>query len=100
MFTMMNTERLSVGIQGLGVAEVAYQNAVAYARERIQGRSLTGAKYPDKQADPIMVHPDVRRMLLTMRAYVEGCRALSGWVAREVDVLQRSTDADARTERR
>ena len=96
MFTMMNTERLSVGIQGLGVAEVAYQNAVNYARERIQGRSLTGVKYPDKQADPILVHPDVRRMLLTMRAYVEGCRALSGWVAREVDVLQRSTDADAK----
>jgi alkylation response protein AidB-like acyl-CoA dehydrogenase len=96
MFTMMNTERFSVGIQGLGVAEVAYQNAVAYARERIQGRSLTGVKYPDKPADPIIVHPDVRRMLLTMRAYVEGCRALSGWVAREIDVLQRSTDEDAK----
>jgi alkylation response protein AidB-like acyl-CoA dehydrogenase len=96
MFTMMNTERLSVGIQGLGVAEVAYQNAVAYARERIQGRSLTGAKAKDKQADPILVHPDVRRMLLTMRAYIEGCRALSGWVAREIDVLHRSDDADAK----
>jgi hypothetical protein len=92
----MNTERLSVGIQGLGVAEVAYQNAVAYARERIQGRSLTGAKAKDKQADPILVHPDVRRMLLTMRAYIEGCRALSGWVAREIDVLHRSDDADAK----
>ena len=57
MFTMMNTERLSVGIQGLGVAEVAYQNAVTYARERLQGRSLTGAKYPEKPADPIIVHP-------------------------------------------
>jgi alkylation response protein AidB-like acyl-CoA dehydrogenase len=96
MFTMMNTERLSVGIQGLGVAEVAYQNAVNYARERIQGRSLTGAKNPEKQADPILVHPDVRRMLLTMRAYIEGCRALSGWVAREIDVLHRSTDEDAK----
>jgi alkylation response protein AidB-like acyl-CoA dehydrogenase len=96
MFTMMNTERLSVGIQGLGVAEVAYQNAVNYARERIQGRSLTGAKNPEKQADPIIVHPDVRRMLLTMRAYIEGCRALSGWVAREIDVLHRSTDEDAK----
>jgi alkylation response protein AidB-like acyl-CoA dehydrogenase len=96
MFTMMNTERLSVGIQGLGVAEVAYQNAVAYARERIQGRSLTGAKAPEKQADPIIVHPDVRRMLLTMRAYIEGCRALSGWVAREIDILHRSTDEDAK----
>jgi alkylation response protein AidB-like acyl-CoA dehydrogenase len=96
MFTMMNTERLSVGIQGLGVAEVAYQNAVTYARERIQGRSLTGTKAPDKAADPILVHPDVRRMLLTMRAYIEGCRALSGWVAREIDILHRSTDEDAR----
>jgi len=96
MFTMMNTERLSVGIQGLGVAEVAYQNAVAYARDRIQGRALTGVKNPTKPADSILVHPDVRRMLLTMRAYIEGCRALSGWVAREIDVLHRSTDADAK----
>ena len=96
MFTMMNTERLSVGIQGLGVAEVAYQNAVTYTRERLQGRSLTGAKYPEKPADPIIVHPDVRRMLLTMRAYIEGCRALSGWVAREIDILHRSTDDDAK----
>ena len=94
MFTMMNTERLSVGIQGLGVAEVAYQNAVNYTRERIQGRSLTGVKNPDKQADPILVHPDVRRMLLTMRAYIEGCRALSGWVAREIDILHRSADTE------
>ncbi|HQT67583.1 MAG: acyl-CoA dehydrogenase [Rhodospirillales bacterium 20-60-12] len=96
MFTMMNTERLSVGIQGLGVAEVAYQNAVNYARERIQGRSLTGAKMPEKQADSILVHPDVRRMLLTMRAYIEGCRAMAGWVAREIDILHRSTDEDAK----
>jgi alkylation response protein AidB-like acyl-CoA dehydrogenase len=96
MFTMMNTERFSVGIQGLGVAEIAYQNAVNYARDRIQGRSLTGAKAPDKPADPILVHPDVRRMLLTMRAYIEGCRALSGWVAREIDILQRSTDEEAK----
>ena len=76
MFTMMNAARLSVGIQGLGVAEAAYQSAVAYANERLQGRSLSGAKYPDKPADPIIVHPDIRRMLLTMRAYIEGCRAL------------------------
>jgi alkylation response protein AidB-like acyl-CoA dehydrogenase len=96
MFTMMNTERLSVGIQGLGVAEVAYQNAVNYARERIQGRALSGVKNPDKPADPILVHPDVRRMLLTMRAYIEGCRALAGWVAREIDVLHRSGDEDAK----
>jgi alkylation response protein AidB-like acyl-CoA dehydrogenase len=96
MFTMMNTERFSVGIQGLGVAEIAYQNAVAYARDRIQGRSLTGVKNPAAAADSILVHPDVRRMLLTMRAYVEGCRALGAWVAREVDVLHRSTDEDAK----
>jgi alkylation response protein AidB-like acyl-CoA dehydrogenase len=92
MFSMMNTERFSVGIQGLGLAEVAYQNAVNYSRERLQGRALTGAKYPDKPADPIIVHPDVRRMLLTMRAYVEGCRALGAWVARELDILSHSTD--------
>jgi alkylation response protein AidB-like acyl-CoA dehydrogenase len=96
MFTMMNTERLSVGIQGLGVAETAYQNAVNYARERIQGRALTGVKAPDKQADPILVHPDVRRMLLTMRAYIEGCRAMAGWVARELEILHKSPDEDAK----
>ena len=96
MFTMMNSERLSVGIQGLGVAETSYQSAVAYARERIQGRSLSGAKAPDKPADPIIVHPDVRRMLLTIRAYTEGCRALGGWVARELDEMERSDDPDAR----
>ncbi|OYV84701.1 MAG: acyl-CoA dehydrogenase, partial [Acidiphilium sp. 21-68-69] len=96
MFKMMNTERLSVGIQGLGIAEVAYQNAVAYARERIQGRSLTGTKAPEKQADPILVHPDVRRMLLTSRAYIEGCRALAGWVARELEILEKSDDDDAK----
>ncbi len=92
MFTMMNSERLSVGIQGLGVAEAAYQGAAAYAKERIQGRSLTGAKSPNQPADPIIVHPDVRRMLMTMRANIEGCRALGGWVARNLDVLEHSPD--------
>jgi alkylation response protein AidB-like acyl-CoA dehydrogenase len=96
MFTMMNSERLSVGIQGLGAAETSYQSAVAYARERIQGRSLSGAKATDKQADPILVHPDVRRMLLTIRAYTEGCRALGGWVARELDEMERADDPDIR----
>src|SRR3984885_12839851 len=96
MFTMMNSERLSVGIQGLGAAESSYQSAVAYARERIQGRSLSGAKATDKAADPIIVHPDVRRMLLTIRSYTEGCRALGGWVARELDEMERSDDPDAR----
>jgi alkylation response protein AidB-like acyl-CoA dehydrogenase len=96
MFTMMNSERLSVGIQGLGAAETSYQSAVVYARERIQGRSLSGVKATDKSADPIIVHPDVRRMLLTIRAYTEGCRALGGWVARELDEMERSTDPDTR----
>ena len=68
MFTMMNYARLGVGMQGLGIAEAAYQNAVDYARDRLQRRSLTGAKFPEKAADPIIVHPDVRRMLLTMKA--------------------------------
>ena len=77
MFTMMNAARLAVGIQGLGLAEVARQNAVAYARERLQGRALKGAKRPDQPADPLLVHPDVRRMLQTQKAYVEGGRALA-----------------------
>ncbi|MBC2653533.1 acyl-CoA dehydrogenase C-terminal domain-containing protein [Novosphingobium aerophilum] len=96
MFTMMNAERLSVGIQGLGVGEAAYQSAVWYAKDRLQGRSLAGAKYPDKPADPIIVHPDVRRMLMTMRAYNEGCRALSGWVARALDAEAHSPDPEVR----
>jgi alkylation response protein AidB-like acyl-CoA dehydrogenase len=96
MFTMMNSERLSVGIQGLGAAETSYQSAVAYARDRIQGRSLSGAKHPDKAADPIIVHPDVRRMLLTIRSYTEGCRALGGWVARQLDEMDRSDDPNVR----
>lgn len=92
MFTMMNTERVSVGIQGLGVGEIAYQSAVAYARERLQGRALTGAARPDLPADPIIVHPDVRRMLMTMRAYAEGCRALGQWVSRALDAEKYATD--------
>jgi alkylation response protein AidB-like acyl-CoA dehydrogenase len=93
MFVMMNSERLSVGIQGLGVGEAAYQSATAYARERLQGRSLAGAQRPDKSADPIIVHPDVRRMLMTMRAYNEGCRALGVWVANALDRMERSKDS-------
>ena len=96
MFTMMNEERLSVGVQGLGIAEVSYQNAVAYARERLQGRALGGAKYPDKPADPILVHPDVRRMLLTMRAYAEGCRALGVAVAFQHDIATRHPEPEER----
>jgi alkylation response protein AidB-like acyl-CoA dehydrogenase len=86
MFTMMNGARLGVGVQGLGLNEVAYQNAAAYAKERIQGRSLSGVKAPDKPADPIIVHADVRRMLLTARAYAEGGRAFAYWVALMADL--------------
>jgi len=93
MFVMMNSERLSVGIQGLGIGEAAYQSAAAYARERLQGRSLAGTQRPDKSADPIIVHPDVRRMLMTMRAYNEGCRALGVWVADALDRMERSSDS-------
>lgn len=96
MFTMMNTERVSVGIQGLGLGEAAYQSAVWYAKDRIQGRSLSGPKRPDLAADPIIVHPDVRRMLMTMRAYNEGCRALSGWVSRALDAEKHSPDPEVR----
>lgn len=92
MFVMMNEARLGVGLQGLSVGEVAYQNAVAYARERIQGRSLSGAKAPDKKADPIIVHPDIRRSLMTMRAFNEAGRALVLWTAIRSDVAHRSGD--------
>ncbi len=94
MFTMMNTARLAVGIQGLGLADRAYQNALAYARDRLQMRSLSGAKFPDKPADPIIVHPDVRRMLLTCKSLIEGSRMLSYHAATLVDVLEHSADAD------
>ena len=96
MFVMMNSERLSVGTQGLGVGEAAYQGAVFYARDRLQGRSLSGTKYPDKPADPIIVHPDIRRNLLTMRAYNEGCRAMGVWVA---GMMDRAANAATQAER-
>jgi len=96
MFTMMNEARLGVGVQGLGLAEVSYQNAAAYAKERLQGRALGGARYPEKPADPIIVHPDVRRMLLTMRAQIEGCRALGVLTALEQDVAARHPDPQQR----
>ena len=98
MFTMMNEARLGVGMQGLGLAEVAYQNAVAYAKDRLQGRALSGVKYPDKPADPIVVHPDVRRMLLTARAYAEGARALSAWAAQSIDLAKKHPDPAKRAE--
>ena len=96
MFTMMNEARLGVGVQGLALSEVAYQNAVAYAKERLQGRALTGAKYPDKPADPIIVHPDVRRMLMTIKSFNEAARALVVWTALTSDLHHRSEDEKAR----
>ncbi len=92
MFTMMNEARLGVAIQGLAIAEVANQNAVAYANDRVQGRALTGAKNPDDKADPIMVHPDVRRMLMTNRAFIEGSRAMSIWAGIKVDTAREHPD--------
>ncbi|MGY2047414.1 acyl-CoA dehydrogenase C-terminal domain-containing protein [Methylobacterium sp. JK268] len=92
MFVMMNEARLAVGIQGLALSEVAYQNAVAYAKDRLQGRALTGPKAPEKPADPIIVHPDVRRTLLTIRALNEAGRALVLWTALQADVAHRSGD--------
>ncbi len=92
MFAMMNAERLAVGVQGLGLAEASYQGAAAYARERLQGRALSGPKYPDKPADPLLVHPDIRRMLLTQRAYIEGSRALAVWAAKSLDIAKRHPD--------
>jgi alkylation response protein AidB-like acyl-CoA dehydrogenase len=93
MFVMMNTARLAVGLQGLGLADRAFQNALRYARERLQMRSLTGAKFPDKPADPIIVHPDVRRMLLTQKALVEGGRLLGYHAASLVDAVGHVQDA-------
>jgi acyl-CoA dehydrogenase len=92
MFVMMNEARLGVAVQGLAQSEVAYQNAAAYARDRLQGRSLSGAKAPDKSADPIIVHPDVRRTLLTIRAFNEAARAMVVWTALKSDVAHRSSD--------
>ena len=93
MFTMMNEARLGVGVQGLAMSEVAYQNAAAYAKERLAGRALTGAKFPDQAADPIIVHPDVRRMLMGMRAFNEAARALVVWTALKSDIAHRAADA-------
>jgi acyl-CoA dehydrogenase len=96
MFTMMNEARLGVAVQGLALSEVAYQNAAIYAKERLQGRALSGAKYPDKAADPIIVHPDVRRTLMTIRAFNEAGRALVLWTALKGDIARRSEDGKER----
>ena len=98
MFVMMNAARIGVGMQGLGLTEVAYQNAVAYAKERTQMRALSGPKHPDQPADTIIVHPDVRKMLLTARAYAEGGRALAMWTTLQIDKELASDDEDVRAE--
>ena len=95
MFTMMNYERLSVGLQGLGSGDLAYQHSARYAQDRIQGRSATGAQTPDKEADSLLVHPDVRRMLLTQRAYVEGCRAFAFFAGMQLDEAKHKGDERA-----
>lgn len=98
MFIMMNAARLGVGMQGLGIAEIAYQNGLAYARERLQMRALDGTKAPEKPADPIIVHPDVRRMLLMSKAFTEGARALSYWTGMMLDISERHPDENKRRE--
>ena len=98
MFTMMNTARLAVGLQGLALIDRAFQNALDYSRDRLQGRSLSGAKFPDKPADPLIVHPDIRRMLLTCKSLAEGSRMLALHAATLVDVLERSKDEAERKE--
>ena len=96
MFTMMNEARLGVALQGLAISEVSYQNGAAYANDRLQGRSISGAKFPDKPADPIIVHPDVRRMLMDQKATVEGGRAWMYWTALHADLLHKSEDEGER----
>lgn len=96
MFTMMNAARLGVAMQGLGIAEVSYQNALAYAKDRLQMRALDGAKAPDKPADPIIVHPDIRRMLLTSKAFCEGARAMSYWIGMNLDISIKHPDEGVR----
>ncbi len=98
MFVMMNAARLGVGNQSLGLTEVAYQNAAAYAKDRLQMRALSGPKAPEKAADPIIVHPDVRKMLLTARAYAEGARAMLMYTTLKLDVMLATDDADERQE--
>ena len=95
MFTMMNEARLSVGLQGYAVAEAAYQSSLAYARERLQGRDVTGAQNPSGPADPLIVHPDIRRNLMDQKSFVEGARALTLWGASLIDQAQRTGDAAA-----
>ncbi len=92
MFTMMNSARLGVAVEGVGAAEISYQNAVAYAKDRLQGRALTGPVVEGKPADPLIVHPDIRRMLLRMRSFTEGARALAGFIALQIDLSHKHPD--------
>ena len=96
MFTFMNAARLGTAMQGLAAAELSFQGALAYARERLQGRSLSGPKNPSGPADPLIVHPNIRRMLLTQKAYAEGSRAFLYWLCQLVDIADKSADAAAR----
>ena len=96
MFVMMNSARLMVGLQGLGIAESAYQVALDFAKERLQSRSLTGPKAPEKAADPIIVHPDVRRMLLRQKATIEGSRVLAYYVAMQLDIAHKAESEEER----
>ena len=95
MFTMMNEARIGVGMQGVAQAEAAYQNAVVYAKDRLQGRDVTGVKNPDRPADPLIVHPDVRRMLMDQKSFVEGARAFILWGSSLIDAAHRAGDKDA-----
>ncbi len=95
MFTMMNEARIGVGMQGLAQADIAYQNALFYAKDRLQGRDVTGAKNPDGPADPLIVHPDIRRSLMDQKSFAEGARAFILWAATMIDAAHRSDDKDA-----
>ncbi|MEL6375673.1 MAG: acyl-CoA dehydrogenase C-terminal domain-containing protein [Pseudomonadota bacterium] len=95
MFTMMNEARLGVGMQGLAQADIAYQNALEYAKDRLQGRDVTGDKNPDGPADPLIVHPDIRRALLDQKSFAEGARAFILWGAQMIDKAHRDQDKDA-----
>ena len=98
MFSMMNTERIAVGLQGLGQAEIAYQNALAYAKDRIQGRDLKGPKNPEEEADPLIVHPDIRRMLLRSKALIDSGRMLACWTALAIDRSEKDSNPTVRKE--
>ena len=98
MFSMMNTERIAVGLQGLGQAEIAYQNGLAYAKERIQGRDLKEPRNPNEEADPLIVHPDVRRMLMRSKALIDSGRMLACWTALAIDKSEKDPDEKIRKE--